>query len=80
MHMKWIYDNLNWSVSEHIKNQDSQEESRADFRCAPKQWETVFLCNNISHWLGADLESSLKKATLTLQPHIEICIQGSNPQ
>ena len=31
---------------------------RADFRFAPSQWETVLLCNNISHWLGASLESA----------------------
>ena len=26
----------------------------------PSQWEMVLLCNNVSHWLGASLESSLK--------------------
>ena len=35
--------------------------SRADFRFAPSQWETVLLCNNVSHWLGANLESALCK-------------------
>ena len=25
---------------------------RADSRFGPSQWETVLLCNNISHWLG----------------------------
>ena len=32
---------------------------RADSRFAPSQWETVLLCNNVSHWLGASLESAL---------------------
>ena len=32
---------------------------RADFRFAPSQWETALLCNDVSHWLGASLESSL---------------------
>ena len=32
---------------------------RADSRFAPHQWETVLLCNNVSHWLGANLESAL---------------------
>ena len=32
---------------------------RADSRFAPSQWETAFLCNGISHWLGANLESAL---------------------
>ena len=32
---------------------------RADSRFAPSQWETALLCNDISHWLGASLESAL---------------------
>ena len=32
---------------------------RADSRFAPSQGETVLLCNNVSHWLGASLESVL---------------------
>ena len=32
---------------------------RADSRFAPSQWETALLCNDVSHWLGASLESSL---------------------
>ena len=32
---------------------------RADYRFAPSQWETALLCNNVSHWLGASLESAL---------------------
>ena len=32
---------------------------RADSRFAPSQWETASLCNDISHWLGANLESAL---------------------
>ena len=32
---------------------------RADSRFAPSQWETALLCNDISHWLGANLESAL---------------------
>ena len=32
---------------------------RADSRFAPSQWETMLLCNDVSHWLGASLESSL---------------------
>ena len=33
--------------------------TRADSRLAPSQWETVLLCNAVSHWLGANLESAL---------------------
>ena len=32
---------------------------RADSRFAPSQWETELLCNDVSLWLGASLESTL---------------------
>ena len=32
---------------------------RADSRFAPSQWETALLCNDVSHWLSASLESAL---------------------
>ena len=32
---------------------------RADSRFAPSQWEMALLCNDVSHWLGADLESAM---------------------
>ena len=35
--------------------------NRADSRFARSQWETVLLCNDVSHWLGASLESALNK-------------------
>ena len=31
----------------------------ADSRLAPSQWETALLCNDVSHWLGANLDSAL---------------------
>ena len=31
----------------------------ADSRFAPSQWETALLCNDVSHGLGANLESTL---------------------
>ena len=33
--------------------------NRADSRFAPSQWEMALLCNDVSHWLGASLESAL---------------------
>ena len=30
-----------------------------DSRFVPCQWETALLCNNVSHWLGTNLESAL---------------------
>ena len=32
---------------------------RADSRFAPCQWEMALLCNDVSHWLDASLESAL---------------------
>ena len=32
---------------------------RADSRFAPSQWEMALLCNDVSHWLGASIESPL---------------------
>ena len=36
------------------------EKLMANSRFAPSQWETALLCNDVSHWLGASLESALK--------------------
>ena len=33
---------------------------RSDSRFASSQWETPLLCNAVSHWLGASLESDLQ--------------------
>ena len=32
---------------------------RADSKFVPSQWETALLYNDVSHWLGASLESAL---------------------
>ena len=37
---------------------NSLTECRADSEFAPSQWETALLCNAVSHWLGANLESA----------------------
>ena len=36
--------------------------NRADSRFEPNQWVTMLLCNNVSHWLGPNLESALRSA------------------
>ena len=41
----------------------SEASHRADSRFALSQWETVLLCNNVSHWLDANLESALLSLT-----------------
>ena len=42
-----------WCLSELVLNCFN-----AEFRFVPSQWETVLLCD-VSHWLGASLESAL---------------------
>ena len=39
---------------------------RADSRFAPSQRQTVLLCNDLSHWLGANLESALTFTAIEL--------------
>ena len=36
------------------------KQCRADSRFALSQWEMALLCNDVSHWLGANLESALQ--------------------
>ena len=38
----------------------SPRRSRTDSMFAPSQWETALLCNDVSHWLSANLESALR--------------------
>ena len=45
---------------------DPQMGIRADSRFAPSQWNTVLLCNAVSHWLGTKLESALYNDILEL--------------
>ena len=42
---------------------------RADSRFAPSQWEMPLQCNGISHWLGANLDSSLHHHNNCVKPH-----------
>ena len=39
----------------------------ADSRFVPSQWETALLCNDVSHWLGASLESVLSIYTKSVR-------------
>ena len=51
----WI--SISWRGE--IKGQFAWWHLRADTSFAPSQWETELLCNNVSHWLGASLKSTL---------------------
>ena len=47
------------TLSQHTPALDHILLLRTDFRFVPSQWETVLLCNDVSHWLGTSLESAL---------------------
>ena len=49
------------------------EEFRADFRLAPKHWETSLQCNAVSHWFGANLESALRFRTWASLRGAHVC-------
>ena len=53
---------------------------RADSRFAPSQWETALLCNDISYWLGASLESALSHYLNCCWPTSMISYDVTGPQ
>ena len=50
---------------------------RADSRFAPSQWETALLCNDVSHWLGASLESAC--GSLHASQRLDSCSPKNSP-
>ena len=53
---------------------------RADSRFVPSQGETALLCNDVSHWLGANLESTLYLEQHHLQDFRESYMPGEVSQ
>ena len=61
---------------------------RADFKFVPSEWETALLCNDISRWLGSNLESALGYHYFPVTFHITLftsnggglCIAKSLPE
>ena len=51
---------------------------RADSRFAPSQWETALLCNDVSHWLGANLGSSLYMLLFISTNYFVCCINKTD--
>ena len=47
---------------------------RADSRIVPSQWETLLLCNHVSHWLGVNLESVVIMINITPTIHCHSCV------
>ena len=52
---------LSWAAGRRKTTQETSPVAyfSADSRFAANQWETALLCNDVSHWLGANLESAL---------------------
>ena len=42
-----------------------------DSKFAPSQWETVLHCNDVSYWLGGNLESTLMRTLITDYIHVK---------
>ena len=42
--------------------------NRNDSMFVPSQWETALLCNDVSHWLGANIESALGNENIYFPP------------
>ena len=49
-------------------------EPGAGSRFAPSQWETALLCNDVSHWLDASLESALEPTRLGVE-YVHIALE-----
>ena len=56
MRYQWNYHSGSFGLSHRYH---PSTHIRADSRFVPSQWETALLCNAVSHWLGASLESAL---------------------
>ena len=56
---------------------------RADYRFAPSQWETALLCNDVSYWLGTNLESAWCRSFVLLSSRYNSLfrtVKGGHPQ
>ena len=72
---------VNWAIMRSIGSYNSfvacsapsyfLNQFRADSRSAPSQWETALLCNDVSHWRGASLESAQPIADLLSTEAVE---------
>ena len=56
---KYWQDNISILCIPLLSSCSSSHVYRVDSRFAPSQWETALLCNDVSHWLGANLEAVL---------------------
>ena len=48
-----------WSLIESHLSTSQSHYNKADSSFAASHWEAALLCNNVSNWLGANLESAL---------------------
>ena len=60
---RWVHTNSCKCTAWKYRHQEADEYTckvRADSKFAPSQSEMALHCNDVSHWLGASLESALK--------------------
>ena len=62
----------------HDRRFDSWDNTRADSRFAPSQWETALLCNNVSHCLDTNLGSALQHVGPVVQINITLAEMTRN--
>ena len=60
---------IHWSSVDSLHRETAMWQVRADSRFKSSQWETALLCNNVSHWLGASLESDLESVSMSYSIH-----------
>ena len=61
----------------HCSHQSQLSSNRAVSRFAPSQWETALICN-ISHWLGASLESVNRAVSRCAPSQWEMALLSNN--
>ena len=59
-HRSWAWQIVHIFNTVQVDTVWSQYNIRTYSRFAPSQWEMALLCNDVSHWLGASLESVLQ--------------------
>ena len=60
---------IHWSSVDSLHRETAMWKVRADSRFKSSQWETALLCNNVSHWVGASLESDLESVSMSYSIH-----------
>ena len=63
----WLLNEL-WVEIQTIYMKMWSTKNRDQFRYVPSQWETLFHCNDVPHWLGTYLDWSLNESVILVKP------------